>query len=278
MLVLKPPRLIFDTNVFIDAAKGDIPREDWRVVREFVNRHYTHAVTPVTVAELLEGVARGDEKHFEKNQKPLQKLAKSFMTAVHVSHVKYFLHREIFGMDTVEPPGVETDFATVVDIVLCANTKEDLCMMNVNHKGYKAGVRLSALLQQNHQRKALLEEQLVEAKSWRAECPMEEWAYLKMIDLDIPNNPANRKIFNERLSGFYRVERILLGWARTEGWKGGGLVAHIGDMNQAAYLAADDIHFVTREKQIVRAFEGSSQANRVYGWNNFLLRAKAATN
>ncbi len=40
------------------------------------------------------------------------------------------------------------------------------------------------------------------------------------------------------------------------------MMAHIGDMNQAAYFAADDIHFVTREKQIVRAFESSSQASR----------------
>lgn len=278
MLVLKPPRIIFDTNVFIDAAKGDIPPEDWRAVREFVNRNYTHTVTPVTVAELLEGVARGDEKHFEKNQKPLQKLAKSFTSAVYVPHVKYFLHREIFGLSTDEPPGVETDFATVVDIVLCANTKEDLCTMNVRHKGYKAGVRLSALLQQNDRRKVLLAEQLADAKTWRVDRPMEEWAYLKMVDLEIPNNPANRQIFNERLSGFYQVERILLGWTRTDGWKGGGIVAHVGDMNQAAYLAAGDIHFVTCEKQIVRAFEGSSQASRVYRWNEFLLRAKAATN
>jgi hypothetical protein len=65
--------------------------------------------------------------------------------------VKYFLHREIFGLDTIEPAGVETDFATL--------------------GGYKAGVRLSALLQQNDQRKPL-----AEAKTWRADCTMEEWA------------------------------------------------------------------------------------------------------
>ena len=70
--------------------------------------------------------------------------------------MKYFLHREIFGLDTVEPAGVETDFATL--------------------GGYNAGVRLSALLQQNDQRKALLAEQLAEAKTWRADCTMEEWA------------------------------------------------------------------------------------------------------
>src|ERR1700733_1843042 len=135
MIILKPPRIIFDTNIFIDAAKGDIPPQDWQTVREFVNRNYTHAITPVTVAELFQGIARGDEKHFEKNQAPLRKLANSFTCALHVPHVKYFLHREIFGLDTVEPPGVETDFATVVDIVLCAYTKEDLCTMNVKHKG-----------------------------------------------------------------------------------------------------------------------------------------------
>jgi hypothetical protein len=53
------------------------------------------------------------------------------------------------------------------------------------------------------------------------------------------------------------------------------MMAHIGDMNQAAYLAADDIHFATREKQIVRAFESSSQASRAYEWNDFVARAKA---
>ena len=135
MLILKPPRIIFDTNIFIDVAKGRIPVEDWWTVREFVNRNYMHTVTPVTVAELLEGIARGDDEHFEKNQAPLRKLAKSFTSTLHVPHVKYFLHREIFGLDTVEPLGIETDFATVVDIVLCAYTKEDLSTMNVKHKG-----------------------------------------------------------------------------------------------------------------------------------------------
>src|SRR5271155_3842264 len=141
MLIVKPPRIIFDTNIFIDAAKGEILPDDWRTVREFLNCNYARAVTPITVAELLEGVARGDEKHFEKNQKPLRKLATSFASAVYLPHVKYFLHREIFDLNTVEPSGIEADFATVVDIVLCANTKEDLCTTNVKHKGHKAGVR-----------------------------------------------------------------------------------------------------------------------------------------
>jgi hypothetical protein len=275
MLIVRPPRIIFDTNIFIDAAKGEISPDDWGAVREFVNRNYAHAVTPITVAELLEGVARGDEQHFEKNQKPLRKLATSFPSAVYLPHVKYFLHREIFDLCTLEPSGIEADFATVVDIVLCANTKEDLCTINVKHKGHKAGVRLSALLEENDRRKALVAEQLAEAKTWKADRSMDDWAYLKMIDLDIPNNPTNRQIFNERLEGFFRVERILLGRARTEGWKGGGVAAHIGDMNQAAYLAADDMHFVTREKQIVRAIGGTSQASRVCSWNDFLARAKA---
>jgi predicted nucleic acid-binding protein len=274
MAIVKPPRIIFDTNIFIDAAKGDISHADWQTVREFVNRNFVHAITPVTVAELLEGIARGDERHFEANQRPLQKLAQSFSSVVHVPHVKYFLHREIFDLDTLEPLGVETDFATVVDIVLCANTKEDLSTLNVKHKGFKAGVRLSALLEQNDERRGRLEKQLDAAKSWPADLPKDEWAYLKMVDLEIPQNPANRKIFKERLDGCYRVERILLGWARSENWKGGGITAHVGDMNQTAYLAADDMHFVTREKQIVRAIEGSSQSRRAHRWNDFIALAR----
>jgi hypothetical protein len=69
------PKLIADTNIFIDRAKGEISQGDWDLAQARIRREYRYCVSYQTYLELLTKLGRGDEEHFQQNKIPLAYLA-----------------------------------------------------------------------------------------------------------------------------------------------------------------------------------------------------------
>src|ERR1700674_964261 len=154
MKIIVPRRIIFDTNVFVDATNGFLRKgaldrwilpADWRATATFVDSHLLHAITPITVVELLTGVDRGGDQYFEDNRAALRKVIYPFSARVFLPFIRYFIRREVFGMKAPYRPELEDDFKTVIEIVLLAGSKDALRQKTVPFKGQTAGIAFEKL-------------------------------------------------------------------------------------------------------------------------------------
>jgi predicted nucleic acid-binding protein len=285
-LILNPPRIIFDTNIFVDAAEGArgstkqtaISPSDWRKVVSFVNQAYTHAVTPATVGELLMGVRNSQDNYFEQQRVPIRKLRESFASTVFLSYVKYFIRCEVFQLEANYSAGLEQDFELVTDIVLAANSKSDLINRKVWCRGESRGVNLDSLATQRLAHLQDWKSQVVRLQglavspqtSKKVRLDFAGWTETKLSDLCVSSGPPTRTKFQKRLDCLYHIESRVLELAKSVNWNLDKIENFIIDQNQMGYVGAPDVVLVTRDKEIVKAGRKSSQTAQVWSWDDLL--------
>jgi hypothetical protein len=275
-LILKPPRIVFDTMIFIDAASGALGKvsqtailpADWSKVANHVNRNYVHAVTPATVVELLTSLANADSKYFSEQCWRLRKLQRSFTNTIFLSWVRYFIRADVFGLEPNMAPGIEYNFRNVIDRVLESKSKED---------AYKK-VRFEQLAAQRQAHRDDWQRQIATlqglAKPVKGQLRLDPygWAETKLKELDIEVTDVNRDTFQTRLDCMYHIENRILELAQNSSWNSAKIQNFIFDQNQTAYLGAEDVVLVTRDNEILDASKNSIQRARVCSWADFLSR------
>jgi hypothetical protein len=275
-LIFKPPRIIFDTMIFIDAASGAlgkmshtaILRADWSKVANHVNRNFVHAVTPATVVELLTSLANADSKYFSEQCWRLRKLQRSFTNTVFLNWVRYFIRADVFGLEANMAPEIEYNFRNVIDLVLESKSKEDACKK----------VRFEQLAAQRQAHRDDWQQQIAAlqglAKPVKGQLRLDPygWAETKLKELDIEVTDVNRDKFQTRLDCMYHIENRILELAQNPSWNPAKIQNFIFDQNQTAYLGAEDVLFVTRDNEILDASKNSLQSARVCSLTDFLSR------
>lgn len=284
MEIVIPQRVIFDTNVFVDAANGYLRKgfaerwilpEDWRCAAAFVDRSFLYAISPITVIELLSGIDQGEPQYFEQNRASLRKVIHPFAARTYLPFIRYFVQREVFGIDASYPPELEDDFETVIDIVLSASTKDDLASKSVPFKGQKAGIALKKLREERRTQQELWRVQTAVMKAnpdWNPNREM--WSAHKAVDMRVPETANNLKILSERLDACFYWEVKCIEMARNPDCKFKRAQGLMMDANQLAYLAAPDVLLVTRDEEVAHAVQASSQRDRIVSWSKFLNLAK----
>ena len=91
------PKLFLDTNVLINAADGRIPCDEWTRVRQHINAHFQYCISSVTWKELIVGVARCDDAHFNKNKERLRVLC-SLDSGTFLPYPPVFALRMVLGL------------------------------------------------------------------------------------------------------------------------------------------------------------------------------------
>jgi hypothetical protein len=279
MVSLEVPRIIFDTAVFIDAANGvlgkgqparRISSADWRMAVAYVEKNFLHAISPITAAELLAGVASGGAHHFRENKVALRKLGHSFRTQVELPFDKYFALREIFGREAPYPAGLEDNFMRIIDVVLEANSLDDLSQGRVLFEGKAVTVKLAALAADRRKQDDLCRRvtEQIRARDLKFERAGCESFMLSTLQLD--DTPGNHRLLAERLDAHFYWEMHCYEKARDNKCSVDKVCNMLHDLAQLTYLAAPDITFVTRDMELERAASKSTQANRVLFWNAFL--------
>lgn len=279
MMSLEVPRIVFDTAVFIDAADGALGKglpaqrispTDWGMAVAYVEKNFLHAVSPITAAELLAGVASGGAHHFPENKVALWKLRHSFRAQVELPFDKYFALREIFGRAAPYPDGLEDNFMRIVDLVLEANSVEDLSQRRVLFEGKAMNVKLAALAadrrKQDDRCRQVTEQ--IRTRDMKFDRAGRESFMLSKLQLD--DTPGNRRLLAERLDAALYWEMHCYQKARDKKCPVDKICNMLHDLAQLTYLAAPDTTFVTRDKELERATSKSTQANRISLWDAFL--------
>jgi hypothetical protein len=276
MSILTPPRIIFDTMIFTDAACGALGKmsqtvilpSDWAKAVNYVNRNYTHAATPTTVVELLTSLWNADAEHFPEQCVRLQKLQRSFANTVFLTWLGPFIRAEVFGLEANVEPGIKYDFRALIESVLESNTKA------------AAGKRVPF--------QGLAAQRQTDKDDWRAQVAEHQriaknkkgppllnsrgWAEQKLGELGIEATDSNCEIFRARLDCMYHVECRILELAQNPSWNLDELHNFIFDQNQTGYLGGENVFFVTRDTNTLKASKKSTQKDRVYSWTDFLSR------
>jgi hypothetical protein len=276
MLVVTPPLVIFDTMIFTDAASGALGKAsqtaispaDWAKVINYVNRTYVHAATPATVVELLTSLGNADRKYFSEQCVRLRKLQQSFSNTIFLNWVRYFIRTEVFGLEANMDSEIEYNLRNVINLVLNSSSKEDAF-------GKVRFTQLAAQRQAHRddwQRQLAVLQSLDKPAKGQFRLDHDGWAAMKLGELNIEVNDANRAVFQGRLDCMYHMENRILELAQNPSWNTEKIQNFIFDQNQTAYLGAEGAIFVTRDNEILDAAENSIQKDRVFSWTDFLAQ------
>jgi hypothetical protein len=120
------PKLFLDTSVCIDVARAKvISASDWAGTWEKCKTRFGYCISPVTIYELVAGLAESDDAHFIESRKAIQVLyptgPKSFLDLLSV-----FVPNTIFGENRRTAPSVDTAFDLWIKAVLLSPDKTTL--------------------------------------------------------------------------------------------------------------------------------------------------------
>jgi len=147
----RKPTIAFDTAVCINAANGNYPRSEWQVVWKFVARNFEYGTIPLTLTEILHGIALGDAEHFEDNRKALKTLCpthkKRFLEMPGAFTLRTVLRRR---PSLVDLPGSDS-LQHEAHVVMCASSKAEMLSGRVpvrETKKYSRGLDLDLVTSQ----------------------------------------------------------------------------------------------------------------------------------
>src|SRR5258708_1391646 len=145
MTMLPIAKIFFDTQVCINAANKSISERDWRDVTGYVQNAAEYCISPLSVAEIVLSITRGDERYFESGKLRLRKIysegGRRFF-----DFPRYFL-AETLGLQVRRPTHLEDDFGFSIQVILLAETKRELLDgISVPHLTRKVKIRVDRFL------------------------------------------------------------------------------------------------------------------------------------
>jgi hypothetical protein len=259
-------RALIDSSVCVDVARGNLKPEDWRALRETIQRKFAYFVSPLTFIELVSGLGKGDEGYYQRNLEALKILLEPGERFLQFPN-RFVLDR-VLGI-VKEHPGFEpTDFSTWATVLLNAATKKQLADGNVDlmdlSRDATFGFDFTKIIKP-------LEEGITNhvaiyegIRNRKEPCPTrQQWADAFLVANGLPLTQTNRQVMLERIDAAITLASHLCELARTTDYK---FEKHKGDWiddQHLYYLADPEIHIITMDKPLKDRIKSSSQARRV---------------
>lgn len=266
-------RIFFDTQIYVYAHKGTIPKGDWDLISQYVRRHFNLRISPLTLYELLNGFGTANEARFREMQGPIKVLAfpakRKFLRLP-----GQFLLVDILGKKPrkagFEPLGIEL----IADAVCWAQSKADLeqglvTIPGRSFYGKSFGLRL-----------AEIEEGIVTGKRAHVESlerlregdlhrsTPDTFAVGILKRLGVEPNPSDRLKLAQVVEAAYKFSESLWGFAEGKKYN---LAKHSSDwidFQQLYYLAHSGTYFVTSDPDFRVRTQGAEQRNRIWTLDN----------
>jgi len=273
------PTICFDSAVCINAANGKYPNSEWRAVWKFVVKNFDYAIVPLVLTELILGIARGDEAHFESNRGALKIL--------YPTHKNRFLAMPgLFVVQTVlgrRPHGDFPNPACFMDearVVMRASSKASLLSGRVRmpeSRKYSRGMNFDLLNSQMEKGKKQHVATLEQLRGGLlAAPPAAEWARLWMLSLGVKATPGECGRVAAALDAAYRYECFLWNEAATGRYDFSKHASDWIDSQLLYYLSEPTMHLLIHDSGLKRRIAGSSQGGRVFDYTYFAQLAATA--
>jgi hypothetical protein len=274
MTTLPTAKVFFDTQICINAANKAISEEDWREATEYIQKVAEYWISPLSVGEIVLGIAKGDERHFENGKTRLRKIysegARHFF-----DFPRYFLAKTL-GFEAKRPANLEDDFGFSIQVILLAESKSELLSgVAIPYLTTGVKIRIDRFLQEIEaiqQRFVQLVSTLKGTKKFTL--APEQWAERALSFYGIEEDEAARNRFLKALYAAYQFDTVLLDLARNRNYDLQKNVSDIVDTQQLIYLCDPTVVFVTDDSDFKKRLRGNAQSGRIVAFREVLRRAR----
>jgi len=267
------PKLFLDTQISIDVGKRLIDQRTWARVWRHVTTKFQYVISPLTLCELLRGVASGTESYFNENREAIRVLVPPHKRKHLLDLPAGFVLKTVLNRRQRDPSLWAQDYETWVKVVLRARTKNELEAGDVQLAhgsartyGFDSHLHVAQLMQ--GERVHL--EQLQALRNGNLHVPSHlAWAagILNRQGLR-PSDEDCRKVAAS-LEAAFHFDLSLYDRARNSNYNFEKHATDWIDGQQLYYLSDPQMHFLTRDRRLQNWIKGSSQANRVLDFNSF---------
>jgi hypothetical protein len=259
------PKIFFDTSLCIDIARK-IPADEWSKVSNRVFRKFRYFISPLTVYELVAGLASADERHFIQNQEAIRAVyptgPKTFLPLL-----RAFIPAQLFRERVMVPPSIDTDFKLWVKVILKARSRKELesGKLGIGIKGRKGfGILLDGVNSQMR----VIEDGFAGLLSFfrRTKAPTltpDVWAKLILDAMCKPNTRENLHLVLDRLDAAYRFESRLWSFIEQSNYNFSKHRSELVDSHQLTYLCDSEMCFATSDKRLKKTVAESPQCARI---------------
>jgi hypothetical protein len=270
------PKFFLDTSVCIDLAhSADASGNEWSCTWAIWRKRFRYCISPLTVYELVAGLADSDEAHFDESREAIRLLyptgRKSFLDQLSV-----FVPNTLFGEKRKAAPSVDTNFHLWIRAILRSPNKRTLQSgrMRIGPRPRNGfGLDLGSI------RKSIRDVQAGYARLFRSfqksnvpDLTPRIWAEMILRQFGRPLSDSNVKLVLERLDAAYRFDSHLWGLIRNSAYDFSKHRGEMVDAQQLYYLCDSTIYFVTNDKRLKVAISKSSQSSRVLTYQDLLSK------
>ena len=271
--------IFFDTSICIAVARGHIHTGEWKAVWKFIERNFNYAISPMTLSEVLVGLGRGDEAHFEANRVALRILCPPRKTEFLRMPLHFALQTVLRDNRSVEGLGPK-DFRLQSRVTLRASDKLALTT---------GGVLLPEVRTHSHGMNLDLVSGFMEAgrrdgvdgltrlrggQLQRSEPAV--WAQNLVARLGKTITLEEGARLTVRLDAAYRYESALMDLAEQGQYNFSKHGSDWIDAQQLFYLCDPAMYFLTRDGGPKRRTIGSPQRDRIIEYEDLSKRATRA--
>jgi len=267
------PIVFFDTSVCIDLAHFP-EAHDWPRIRKCLGIDFRYRIAPVTVYELVAGLATGGDAHFDRNRKAIRVLYDPRQKKI-FPPVRSFVLQTLFGDRLPTTYSADLDFRLWIKAVLQAPSRAVLQSGQLKLAN-RPGTFGLALREINQNMRRIQEGYAKHFKRFLdAKVPKltrDVWADLIVSDYRKPSTDENRQLISERLDAAFRFDESLCWLARSKTFNFLKHKSEIGDAQQLYYLCDPHVYFVTNERKLKNRLAASSQAEQIITYSDLRTR------
>jgi hypothetical protein len=261
------PKLFFDSQICIDIANRTLDERRWARTWRYVRQNFRYVVSPLTLCELLRGVACGTELYFNENREAIRVLVPSPARDRFLPFPSAFVLKTVLNCEQGAPSLPTRQFDMWVRVVLKASSKHELEAGDVRlgpssacTYGFNSGLHVSQLLDGEREHVAELQklregDLLIPSRlAWAA-------GILARQGLT-PSDESCQKVA-QALDAAFHFDMSLYERARTSNYNFEKHSTDWIDEQQLYYLSDPRMRFLTADARLQRWINGSCQANRV---------------
>jgi len=263
------PKLFFDTSLCIDIARERASGRETGSLRSICSR-CRDFISPLTVYELVAGLASGTDAHFKQNREAIKAVYpvghKRFLPSLRV-----LLPKQLFGERAKVAHSFDLDFDLWVRAVLKARNRQELesGRMKVGLKGRKG---FGLILDEIDKQMRYIEDGFAGLltsfrKTGAPSLTPEIWAKLILDSMGKQSSSESISLVLERLNAAYHLDARLWEFIEGSNYNFAKHRSELVDANQLSYLCDPEMYMATSDLRLKKAVAGSTQSARVLNYN-----------
>ena len=260
--------VFYDTQVVSYALAGRIMPTEWKLVSRYVSARCRYCVSLNTLAELVVGLARGDEAHFSENVNRIKFLCSGANT-LFLPLVGEFIRERAFHAKPLRPDYSPARIKLWPRIIIKARDRSELTSGLVSlhepgRSGVDYGFNLDMLVRQVQDGKNAHVQVLSRLRDGTLLRPTQkQWALGVLCNLRIPITDANVARLSSALDAAYQYDSVLYDLALNNTYDFTKHDSDWLDTQQLYYLADPNVLLVTLDTKLKARTNKSSQNGQV---------------